>query len=626
MQQLDHYYASELQYLTDAGREFARAHPQQAALLNPDNVQARDPHVERLFENFAFLAANIRARLDDDIPELSQSLLGLLCPHYTRAVPALATVQLLPDFTQLTGVVRVEADSSVKSNPMMVSAATEQLSCSFRTCYPVDLYPLELTSARMCGPLQGCDGIEMVFELRGTAKWEQLQLDRIRLHLRGESHQLIYSLYYHLMHRVARVEWEFAGVSRAAGLPVRGTGGSRCTSGPVGTPAGIEPVGFGRCEQVIPYDTQSFPGFRLVHEYFCFPEKFFYVDLCGFADRLASVSGNAIAVRIWFQGEAPAWWNLSKENFHQFCTPAINLFSEHAFPIDFDQRVSEYPIYVDKSLPDGYQVHSVKAVVGRPTGQSTADPRAYCSFLDFRAPHARAAGRTGSAGEQAYYHVRSHHRTEGELECTLSLVTPEGSAAVLPEQVLAVDVEAFNGDYPSRLRPGDICFRGEDMPHLVASVRNFSSPTRVRWPVTGGAQTWHFISHLALNHLSLLDAPERGYESASGGALSGVLQLYDWTGEPANARRLSGLTAVTIRDQRAVIVRQGTVVQGMEVRVDIDESCFTDIGDAYLFGQVLRHFLALYATINSFVRLRVQCTKSNEEWQWPALDGRQMMI
>lgn len=587
---LDQYYASELQYLADAGREFAKLHPQEAALLNPDNVQARDPHVERLFQNFAFLTGRIRAKLDDELPELSQSLLALLSPHYSRPIPSLATVQLMPDFTQLTASDRVEAGRSVKSRPLDVSKSAPPLTCSFRTCYAVDLQPLELVSASLSAPVEGRQAIELVFALRGSANWRDLAIDRIRLLLRGKSHQLAYSLYHHLNEHVSRVD--------LIGAP----------DGPV-VAGSIEPVGFGRDEAVVPCPMSSFPGTRLVLEYLCFPEKFLYVDLCGLG-ALSSVSKSGeLRVRIGFEGEAPAWWtgSISKDTFLQFCTPAINLFSEHAFPVDFDQRTSEYEVQIDQNLPDAFQVYAITSVLGRPSGDPGAEPRAYPAFLRFE---------HGGQEDEPYYHVTTRASPAGGVQTYLSLVTPEGAPADLPEQVLTVDGECFNGDYPTRLGPGDIPFRGDDMPHVVAKVRNLGRPTSVRPPVLGGAMAWHFISHLALNHLSLSDVE----------TLSGILRLHDRTGDPANKRRLSGLTSVAISDERALIIRNGMAMQGMDISVELDESCFTELGDAYLFGQVLRHFMALYASINSFTRLRVRCVKSNQEWQWDALDGGQMSL
>lgn len=81
------YYDAEMRYLLEAGEEFARAHPEQAAMLNLDKAGVRDPYVERLFEGFAFLMGRLREKLDDDLPELTEGLVSLLWPHYLRTIP-----------------------------------------------------------------------------------------------------------------------------------------------------------------------------------------------------------------------------------------------------------------------------------------------------------------------------------------------------------------------------------------------------------------------------------------------------------------------------------------------------------------------------------------------------------
>jgi len=65
------YYEAEMRYLREAGKEFAQAYPDRAAMLNLDKPGARDPYVERLFEGFAFLMGRLREKLDDDLPELT---------------------------------------------------------------------------------------------------------------------------------------------------------------------------------------------------------------------------------------------------------------------------------------------------------------------------------------------------------------------------------------------------------------------------------------------------------------------------------------------------------------------------------------------------------------------------
>ena len=87
------YFEAEMRYLREAGKEFARAHPDRAAMLNLDKPGARDPYVERLFEGFAFLMGRLREKLDDDLPELTEGLVSLLWPHYMRTIPSLGIVE-----------------------------------------------------------------------------------------------------------------------------------------------------------------------------------------------------------------------------------------------------------------------------------------------------------------------------------------------------------------------------------------------------------------------------------------------------------------------------------------------------------------------------------------------------
>lgn len=580
------YYTSELEYLTEAGRAFADRHTQIAALLNPGNVRARDPHVERLFENFAFLTAGIRQRLDDELPELCHSLLGLVAPQYARPVPALATVQLQPEFAQLTAPQVIKAGAEVRSRPIEIPGGSP-LTCSFETCRPVDLYPIELVEVRQAGGRQDQDELRLVFELREPGQWPSMKLDRIRLFLQGDTPRHAYSLHHHLTEHVTRVEMTPDAAPRARALR-------------------IDPVGFSLDEAVIPYESRSLPGYRLLQEYFCFPEKFLYVDIAGLDERMRHLEDARFEVSIWFDRDLPRWWNISAQNFQQFCTPVVNLFDAHADPIDYDHRSSEYAIDVDRAAPDAWHVHEVTSVMGRPHGRAGADSVSYPAFLDFR-------GYRGDA--DCYYTVTPRIDSVNRLRSMLSLVQPDGAPAVLPQQVISVDVRAFNGDLPRALQPGDIRHRGDGLSRVVKSITNFAPPTPVRWPPIGDATTWALLSHLAANQVSIADEK----------ALARTLRLYDWVRDEASDRRIEGIRSVDIEDKRATLFRQGVVIQGIDVALALDDSCFTDIGDAYLFSLVLRHFLALHATLNSFVQLKVACDAS-KRWEWPALDGQQQTL
>src|SRR4051794_25248909 len=88
------YYNRELDAIKHLAAEFADAHPKVAARLRLSADGADDPHVARLLEGVAFLAARVHHRLDDDFPELTDALLGLLYPHYLAPVPSCMVAQL----------------------------------------------------------------------------------------------------------------------------------------------------------------------------------------------------------------------------------------------------------------------------------------------------------------------------------------------------------------------------------------------------------------------------------------------------------------------------------------------------------------------------------------------------
>src|ERR1700751_4359755 len=91
------YYERELDYLRKSAAQFAEKHPKVASRLVLEPTKCEDPHVERLLEGFAFLAARVHLKIDDDLPEISQSLLELVYPHYVRPIPSVSVVQFSID-------------------------------------------------------------------------------------------------------------------------------------------------------------------------------------------------------------------------------------------------------------------------------------------------------------------------------------------------------------------------------------------------------------------------------------------------------------------------------------------------------------------------------------------------
>src|SRR5215471_15938331 len=114
------YYNRELSYIRRLAGQFAEDHPKIAARLRLGPDSAQDPHVERLIEAFAYLTARTRQKLDDEFPEITESLLGVLYPHYHVPVPSMAVVQfeLDPAQTELTEGHMLPRHTEIETDPI----------------------------------------------------------------------------------------------------------------------------------------------------------------------------------------------------------------------------------------------------------------------------------------------------------------------------------------------------------------------------------------------------------------------------------------------------------------------------------------------------------------------------
>lgn len=91
------YYDSEIRYLKEAAEEFAQKFPDLARQPGIDSESLKtDESVEQLFQGFAFMMAQVRRKIDDDIPELTEPLRSHLLPVVNRTLPSTAVVELTP--------------------------------------------------------------------------------------------------------------------------------------------------------------------------------------------------------------------------------------------------------------------------------------------------------------------------------------------------------------------------------------------------------------------------------------------------------------------------------------------------------------------------------------------------
>src|SRR5215467_13697417 len=144
--ELYRYYEQELTFFRQLAGEFSEKYPKVAARLQLDAAkESADPHVERLIDAFALLAARVRRKIDDEFPEIVESLLNMLYPHYLRPVPPMAIAQFRfePQQTRPSAPTSIDPGSPVTSRPV------SGLECRFQTAYPVTVWPLQITGASL---------------------------------------------------------------------------------------------------------------------------------------------------------------------------------------------------------------------------------------------------------------------------------------------------------------------------------------------------------------------------------------------------------------------------------------------------------------------------------------------
>jgi type VI secretion system protein ImpG len=582
------YYEAEMRYLREAGKEFAQAFPDRAGMLNIDRLGDRDPHVERLFEGFAFLMGRLRAKLDDELPELTEGLVSMLWPHYLRMIPSLSILELTPANGALQAHETLDAGLEVLSDP----AGEDAVECIYRTTQAVDLYPLKLTEAHAYARDDGRSVIRLRLTLQPQARREYLEIPRLRLYLNADR-PVALALY------AALTAVPLAVHVRVPGYPEDRPGMPQPMKS-----LHLEPAGFKADERLWPKADNAFGGYQLLLEYFTFPEKFMFVDLVGLDMQSIPQAAPYFDVEVVLEKPYPDDMRFSAENVRLFCTPIINLFELEADPITATQFETEYRVHTTEARGKYAEAYSVDTVVGFEA--STGSRFEYAPFAAFR----HRGGMLRHEMPERYFHTRLQRGPSGRFDTWLVL---GGHAwehqSALPEEVLSVSVTGSNGMLPRKgLRESSIR-RMRDGFTNVGAVRNLTSPTLPVYPPTGDRFHWRVLSHLAPNYLSLLDAE----------ILRGSLALYDWTDGELNRRRIEAIRDVQRRSLQKLV--KGGLLRGVEIEVTLASDKFSGDGDLELFGEMLNRFLALYATLNLYTKLVIVSLPTGRRISYPDTKG-----
>jgi type VI secretion system protein ImpG len=611
------YYNSELRFLRESGVEFARAYPRIAARLGMESLEVADPYVERLIEAFAFLAARVQLKLDARHPQFTEHLLGVVHPSFLNPVPACGVAEFLPDPKEAS----LQAGALIPRGSILrtLLAKGERTASVFTSAHAVTLWPLAVSEAKYLsgsGSLTGTGipvggqvkaAIRLRLQASPGVKLNQLPIERLRFYIKATPDL------------AARLYEQIA--ANVTGYYVRAAGERSVKFCPA---AAVRAAGFEEDEALLPTPRRGFEGYRLLQEYFAFPERFLFFDIDQLRAGLADCAGGAAEIYLTLDRVQPGLENaVDSTQFRLNCTPIVNLFRHSPDRVHVDAAATEQHLVPDRNRPMDFEVYEVLRV----TGVSASG-----EVLEEIHPLYLSSHQSGIERSRPYYSLQRRPRLLSTrqqqsgtrtnyvgTEVFVSLADARGRP--VDAEITHLDVQALctNRDLPIRsaFGKGRTDFQLEAAAPLEG-IRCIAGPSTPRTSPAFGDAAWNIISHLSLNYLSLIDAdPSQGAR-----ILRELLTLYADQKDPAAARQIEGVTHVAYAPvvRRIPIPGPMSFARGLEITLTLDDAAFEGVGIVTL-AAVLERFFARYVSLNSFTELKVRSAERGDVKRWTVRTG-----
>ncbi len=628
-------YNSELRHLRETAAEFGRDFPKIAGRLSLDREAKEicpDPYVERLLEGFAFLAARVHLKLDAEFPRFTQGLLETVYPDYLCPVPSMAIVRFEPEEQEgaLAPGVVLKRGTVLRSQ----LGKGDRTACTFSLAQDVRLLPLVVTEARYF--IRDLAELNLPRELGARAAFRirlrktvpnpfhEIRAAPLILHLRGAD-ELPGQVYEQIFGHKSRL--------------VIQSPSQRKQCGPAFPADCIRRAGFAPEQALLPPAPHGFEGYRLLREYFAFPQRFLFFELAGFQQALAEASGEEIdLVIVLNEPDTRLEGRVDKSCFDLFCAPAINLFEKTLDRVLMSERFSEFHVVPDRNRPLDFEIYRLTSVTGY--GETPDQERRFLPFYQARdtdletsafytvhrlprlfSDRDRLSGRRASyAGTDAFISI-----VDSDMAPCRTDLRQLGVKALCTNRHLPIQMAKGAGrtDFTMEISAPVKAIRviqGPTLPRpsLVLAGQNPEKPQ-----VASGRFAWRLISHLSLNYLSLIDTS--GEAGAEG--LREILKLYADPNDRQTLKQIDGLRNIRCRPIVRRVEAPGpiTFARGLEITLLFDEAAFEGQG-VFVLGAVLEQFFAKYVSLNSFTETVISTQQRREIMRWPLQIGKREIL
>ena len=272
------HYQDEFELSARAWRRVRAQQSQARAVSWPRGRRSRR---RAAAQGFAFLTARLRQRLDDELPELSHSLIQLIWPQYLRPIPPLTILAFerrrrrakgSRAFREERRCARARSTASIAcSRPARRSKRCRSPSAGSRSTTARRRRALPFSCARSARP---------GFRRSPAGACGCFSTPSATCRLGG------------------RCSYGCCATRPRSPAPTRPATSSRFPA------ATIRPVGFSEQDGVLPWPSNAFSGFQILQEHLMFPARFLFVELSGLAP-VAAWSGKSLRIAIEFNRPFP---------------------------------------------------------------------------------------------------------------------------------------------------------------------------------------------------------------------------------------------------------------------------------------------------------------------------------
>lgn len=617
------YYNIELQHLRESSGKFSRENPKIAARLGLDRFNCEDPYVERLLEGFAFMAARVHLKLDEEFPRFTHSIINTVYPQYMIPTPSMAMVSFTPESSDpdLAAGFTIPADTTLKS----VIGKGERTACQFQTAHEVTLYPLKLSKAvyqtgyrdtmGFGSGVKAAASLVLSISSPKSIPLNQIDLDALSIYIRDTKDSVPMQIYEQVFANCKAVVFQSAGGDKDLRIVRRD----------------IENVlvqdGFAKEQALFPYDPRTFQGYRIIREYFAFPQRFMFFKLLDLKNMLAQCNDNKIEIILVFdKAESSLDKKINLDNFELFATPAINLFKKRTDRIHIKKNAFEFPVIADRTRTLDYEVVQIEKVTGygadfisgktfRPFYAKTGVDDDLVTAGDYYAEYRRSRSLTEN---EKRYGTRSNYNGS---DMYISLVDEQARPLESDVKELSATALVSNRDLPFFMPVGKTATDFTLEINIPATaVQCVDGPTEPIASFKEKNSEWNIINHLSLNYLSIL----RRSNDGSTEILKDILKLYCDPDSYYFRRQIEGIVDIVVTPVTSRLYGNGPVsfVRGLEINLTLDEDAFRGMG-IFLLGSILDRYFGANARINSFTQTVIHSVERGKIKRWPKRSGNQ---